>query len=135
MAEDAVALVREAFDTLARDGPEALIELVHEDAVVTVPAEFSAEPDSYRGPEGIRRYFASWYEVVDRLHVEIVEAEAVGPDAVVAAIELTVRGRATGLEAVQKAQMVCRLRNGKLDRMSFYGSREQALAAAASRPA
>jgi ketosteroid isomerase-like protein len=135
MAEDAVALVREAFDTLARDGPEALIELVHEDAVVTVPAEFSAEPDSYRGPEGIRHYFASWYEVVDRLDVEIVEAEAVGRDSVVAAIELTVRGRSTGLEAVQKAQMVCRLRNGKLDRMSFYGSREQALAAASSRPA
>ena len=135
MAEDAVALVRGAFDTLARDGVEALIDLVHEDAVVTVPAEFSAEPDSYRGPEGIRRYFASWYEVVDRLHVEIVEAEAVRPDAVVAAIELTVRGRATGLEAVQKAQMVCSLRNRKLDRMSFYGSREQALAAAASQPA
>jgi ketosteroid isomerase-like protein len=128
-AADAVALVRGAFDTLARDGVEALIELVHEDAVVTVPAEFSAEPDSYRGPEGIRRYFASWYEVVDRLDIEIVDAEPVGRDTVVAGIELTVRGRATGLEAVQNAQMLCRLRGGKLDRMSFYETRDQALAA------
>jgi hypothetical protein len=66
--------------------------------------------------------------VVDRLDIEIVDAEPVGRDTVVAGIELTVRGRATGLEAIQNAQMLCRLRGGKLDRMSFYETREQALA-------
>ena len=129
MAADPVAVVRGAFDTLSRDGVEALLDLVHDDALITVPAEFSAEPDTYRGPDGVRRYFASFYEVMDKIDVVLVDPEPAGPDGVVSALELTVRGRATGLEAVQHAYMRCRLRGGKLDRMSFHGTRDQALAA------
>ena len=37
---------------------------------MTTPPGLAAEPDTYRGEEGIRRYWESFYEVMEEIHVE-----------------------------------------------------------------
>ena len=55
---------------------EALLPFIHPDFEVTTPAGLAAEPDTYRGPEGIRRYFESFYEAMDEVGFEPEEFTA-----------------------------------------------------------
>ncbi|MFL5957183.1 MAG: nuclear transport factor 2 family protein [Solirubrobacterales bacterium] len=66
-----IDLVREAFDAYERAGVEALAQYFHPDFEGVVPPELSAEPDTYRGREGLRRYFALWEEQISDLGVAV----------------------------------------------------------------
>ena len=57
---------------------EALLPLIHPEFEVTTPPGARGEPDTYRGPEGIRRYFDSFYEVMDRVSFEAHDFIGVG---------------------------------------------------------
>ena len=41
---------------------------------MTTPANLAAEPDTYRGHEGIRRYFDSFYDVMDEVRFRLNES-------------------------------------------------------------
>ena len=51
---------------------------VHPEFEVTTPPGLAAEPDTYRGPGGVRRYFESFYEAMDRVGFEPERFIAVG---------------------------------------------------------
>ena len=70
MNETNADLVRERFAPMREGDVEALLTLIHPDFEVTTPPGLAAEPDTYRGPEGIRRYFDSFYEAMDRVSFE-----------------------------------------------------------------
>jgi len=130
VGDDAVTVVRRAFEQFADEGVEALLPLVHEDVVATVSSEFSPEPDSYVGHEGMLRYFEGWYEVMDRFDLAIADAEPVGEDQVVGTIDVVARGRATGLESGLALEALFHVHEGRIDRLSFYATRDAALAEA-----
>lgn len=130
MGDDAVSVVRRAFEAFADDGVDALLPFVHEDVVATISSDFSPEPDSYVGHDGMRRYFEGWYEVMDRLDIEVRDAEPVGADQVIGTVHVVARGRATGLESGLSAEALFHLSDGRIDRLSFHESREAALAEA-----
>ena len=44
-----------------------MLEYIHEDFQGVVPPSMSAEPDTYEGHEGIRRYFRLFEETVEDL--------------------------------------------------------------------
>ena len=69
----AAALVRRMIDTLNEEGVEAALELVAEDFHGVVPPELSAEPDTYDGHDGLRRYFDSFQEIVADLRFDAEE--------------------------------------------------------------
>jgi len=125
-------VVRRAFEALADGGVEAMLEFVHPEGAMTTPPEFASEPDTYSGHDGLRRYFESFYEVMDRVDVEVHELDEVGPAEAIASLELRARGRTTGIELGQRVEALCRVREGKLWRIEFFPTREDALAAAAS---
>ena len=132
MTEDAAQVVRNALDALAERGVDGMLEFVHEDFEMYTPPEFAAEPDTYRGPEGIRRWFDSFYEVMDRVGLDVFDLADVGGSRVVGTIRITARGGTTGIEAAQEAPVLCTVADGKLLGMSFHTTREEALAAAGS---
>ena len=134
MAEDAARVVRNAMDVLARDGVEGLLGFIHEDFEMFTPPEFAAEPDTYRGPEGVRRWFDSFYEVMDRVGLEALDLVEAGSGRVVGMIRISARGGSTGIETTQETPLVCTVQNGKILGMSFFATREEALAAAESKP-
>jgi len=124
-------LVRERFAPMREGDVEALLTLIHPDFEVTTPPGLAAEPDTYRGPEGIRRYFDSFYEIMDRVSFEPHDFIGVG-ERVVVPVTLRARGRTTGIETTQKLVQVWELRDGKAYRIEVYATLEEAMEAARS---
>ena len=131
MNETNADLVRERFAPMREGDVEALLTLIHPDFEVTTPPGLAAEPDTYRGPKGIRRYFDSFYEIMDRVSFEPHDFTGVG-ERVVVPVTLRARGRTTGIETTQKLVQVWELRDEKAYRIEVYATLEEAMEAARS---
>jgi ketosteroid isomerase-like protein len=127
---DTLVQLMEAFNE--RD-MERILSLTDPEFEAVVTAQLSAEPDTYRGPEGIRRYFESFYEVMDEIEFEAERFWDAG-DAVVAAVHMRAKGRRTAIAVVQSFAQLWRMRGGRALRVHTYPSREEALAAAGLAP-
>jgi ketosteroid isomerase-like protein len=132
MSRDNVDIVRRGFEAMTEGGVDALLPLIHPDFEMTTPAALSAEPDTYRGPEGIRRYFDSFYEAMDEVSFEAHELRAVG-ELVVVPATLRARGRTTGIEAEQSVALIWEVRDGKAFRVQVFATLEEAVTAARER--
>ena len=126
------ALVRQMLDTLNGKGVEAALKWFAEDFHGVVPPELSAEPDSYDGHDGLRRYFDSFREVVDDLCFDAEELIDAGPDVVLARGLITGRGRESGIPVEMRVPQVVRLREGKVIEISAYDDWDDAVVAARS---
>jgi hypothetical protein len=122
-------IVRQGFEALGEGDVEALLPLIHPEFEATTPRELAAEPDTYRGPEGIRRYFESFYEAMDRVRFEPDDFIAVG-ERVVVPLTLQTRGRTTGIETAQKVVQVWEVKDGQAYRVDVYATLDDAMAAA-----
>jgi ketosteroid isomerase-like protein len=125
-------IVRQMLDTLNGEGTEAALAWFAEDFHGVVPPELSAEPDSYDGHDGVRRYFDSFHEIVDDLRFDAEELVDVAPNAVAGRGLITGRGRQSGIPIEMRLPLVIRLRDGKLIEMSPYEDWDEAVAAAKS---
>lgn len=123
-----VELVRTGFETLREGGVEALLPFIHPEFEMTTPANLAAEPDTYRGPEGIRRYFDSFYEAMDEVRFEPGEFREAG-GRVIAQSTLIARGRATGIEVKQEVVLVWTLKDEKVIRLEVFATLDEALEA------
>lgn len=70
MSDENVEIVSRAFDAFNEDGTEAFLPYVHPDVEFTTPPDLASEPDTYRGHEGVRRYWRSFFEIMDQIRVE-----------------------------------------------------------------
>jgi ketosteroid isomerase-like protein len=129
--EENVELVRQGFEAMRGGDVEAVLPLIHPEFEVTTPPGLAAEPDTYRGPDGIRRYFESFYEVMDRVSFEADDFIPVG-ERVVVPVTLRARGRTTGIETAQKVVQIWDLKDGQAIRIEIYATLEEAMAAARS---
>ena len=128
MAESNVDLIRTAFEGYAREGYESMLPLLASDFELTTPPGLAAEPDTYRGQDGMRRYFESFYDVMEEIRIEPKEFREI-EDWVVVPFAMSARGRATGLKAGIDGVMAWRLRDGKAIRCLVFAELDEALAA------
>jgi ketosteroid isomerase-like protein len=128
MAEN-VEIVRSAYLALAEQGVEAVLSLIDPEFESTTPPSLASEPDTYRGHEGVRRFFGSFGDAMEKVHLEGLEFTPVG-DKVLVDTKLHARGRATGIETEQRAYVVWTLRGGLVTAAETFAEREQALEAA-----
>jgi uncharacterized protein len=131
VSEEKVELVRRGFEAMREGDPEALMPFIHPEFEATTPPQLAAEPDTYRGHDGVRRYFESFYEAMDRVSFEANEFIAVGDLVVVDAV-LHTRGRTTGIETEQRLATVWELKDGKAYRISAYATLDEAMTTARS---
>ncbi len=124
-----VEIIRLGFAAFNEGGVEALLAYVHPEFEVATPPELASEPDTYVGHEGVRRYFDSFYDVMDEIKWEAHDFRQVG-DRVVVDFTLHARGRSSGLAFGQHAVQVWELRDGKAVGLQLFGDLEDALAAA-----
>jgi ketosteroid isomerase-like protein len=125
-------IVRRGFEAVREGGVEALLPLIHPEFEMTTPPALSAEPDTYRGPEGMRRYFASFLEAMDEVTFEAHEMRTVG-ELVVVPVTLRARGRTTGIETEQEVVLVWEVRDGRAFRVEVFATLEEAMGAARGR--
>ena len=123
-------IVRRTLDTLNDESVEAALPFFHEEFCGVVPPDLSAEPDEYRGHDGVLRYVHSFQEIVEDLRFDAEKIVEVGEDGVVALAHITGRGRESGIPIEMRVPMVMRLRDGKLVKMTGYREWDDAVAAA-----
>jgi ketosteroid isomerase-like protein len=131
---DNVARLREGFDAMNAGDEQRILAFAHPDFEMVVPPELSAEPDTYRGHEGIRRYFELFDDAMEGVRFEAERLWEAG-DAVVALVKLTARGKQTGIPVEQRLAQVWTMREGRALRAQPFPTLAEALAAAGLDPA
>ena len=129
MPSENLEIVQRGFEAFNESGVEGILPFIHPEFEATTPPNLASEPDTYRGHDGIRRWFDSFDEVMDDIRWEGHEFHEVG-DRVVVEFTLRARGKTTGLDFGQDAVMVWWLRDRKAIRLELYQTLDEALAAA-----
>jgi ketosteroid isomerase-like protein len=132
MSQENVEFVRKMFEAFNSEDIDEIVRFAHPELVVEIPAEVSAEPDVYHGPDGIRRYFSSFQDAMDEIRFEPERLWDAG-ESVVVALRLTARGRQTAILVEQRTGAVWSVRDGKLVGVRAYPSVSEALQAAGLR--
>ena len=127
-----VEIVRSAYAAMAERGLEAALAFTDPEFETTTPPSLASEPDTYRGHEGVRRYFGSFGDAMEGVYLEGREFTPVS-DKVVVDTTMHARGRTTGIETAQRAFLVWTLREGLLIGLETFAEREQAVEAAGLR--
>ena len=124
-------LVRRMLDLHNRGGGEELLEAF--DDFFASDLEWKpiivAERVTYRGREGLERYYRDRAEVFGAGEVHIRSVEAIG-NAVVAHARSTAQGRLSGASVEEDVYLVYWCRDGRLARGEAYRSHKDALEAA-----
>jgi ketosteroid isomerase-like protein len=128
MSESNLQVVQRLFDQFAEGGIEAALGGLHEELVIEIPADLSAEPDTYHGHDGARRYFAGFDGMLADVRYESIELIAEG-DHVLARVRLGGRGVSSGLDVELESVVVHELSGGLVRRMRPYPDLESARAA------
>jgi ketosteroid isomerase-like protein len=128
MSESPVAVVRALFERVNAGEIDRALELLAPDSVFVVPPEASAEPDTYRGHDGARRYFSGFDGILDDVRFELLDLEQVTDDRLLAATRLTGRGTTTGIPVEQETFVVLTVHGGLVTWIRPYNDREEALA-------
>lgn len=128
MTESNLEIIKRGFEAFNQDGIDGILPFIHPEFEATTPPELASEPDTYRGHEGIRRWYSSFEEVMDEIRWNARRFREVG-DRVVVEFTLHARGKTTGLDFGQDAVMVWQLHDGQAIRVSLYPTLDQALAA------
>jgi ketosteroid isomerase-like protein len=132
MSEADVEQVRRGFEALEVGDAEALIPLVHPEFEMTTPAGLAAEPDTYRGQDGVRRYFDSFYEAMDEIGIRAEAFEDLGGGRVLTPATLRARGRTTGLVAEQSLVLIWEIEDSLARRLLIFPTEAEARAATGS---
>ena len=120
-----------AFDGVNLDDLERRFDEVQE--ILDPEVEWIAVPhsllasESYRGYEGVRRFWTQFLSASDEYRVEVEELIDAG-DQVVASLRLTMRTR--GLEVDESRSSLVTLRDRRIVRIEGFASKDGALEAA-----
>ena len=129
MTESNLDIVRSLFEGYRREGIDGVLHTMDENILIEIPADLSAEPDDYRGHDGVRRYFAGFDGMIEDVRYDPIELIPVA-DAVIAHIRLSGRGSSSGVDVDLEAFVVHELANGRIVRMRPYADLDSAMTAA-----
>jgi ketosteroid isomerase-like protein len=125
VSEGNVEVVRRLFELYGSGGMEAALEVLDEQIVIVIPPEMSAEPDTYHGHEGARRYFNGFDGMLEDVRYEALELIPEG-EHVLARARLAGRGASSGLEVDLESIVVHTVEDGKVTRIEPYTDLESA---------
>jgi ketosteroid isomerase-like protein len=125
MPGSSAEIVRELFERFGSAGVDDALELIDEDFVLTIPPSMSAEPDTYEGHAGARRYFAGFGGMLEDLTFEALQIEEQGR-VVIAWMRFGARGVSSGIVVDQYAAVLARVEHGKVVRMESHPDMETA---------
>jgi ketosteroid isomerase-like protein len=121
--------MRRLFAAYEERGVEGVLEWIDPDFEAVVPPELSAEPDVYRGHDGVRRWFAGFEGFLDE--VRLVARDFVGcGDRVLVPAVLKGRGAESGIPVEQQVFQVWTVSGGKAVSVAPFADERSARAAA-----
>src|SRR4051794_33748238 len=111
MSQENVEIVRRAFEIRDEGDYEALRPFLDDELVTRRLG--SADPGTWRGPEGLRQSSAEWVEGFDAFTMR-TEEFLDGGEHVIVQVSQDARGSASGVPVKATFWFVCGLREGKL---------------------
>jgi ketosteroid isomerase-like protein len=129
VSQENVENLRQAYEAFSSGDLGRILAFAHPDFEAVVPPELSAEPDTYRGHAGIRRYFQSFEDAMDEIRFRPERFWDAG-ESVVAVVRLTAKGRQTAIRVEQRIAQVWTIRDGKAVGLRTYPTLSEALQAA-----
>jgi ketosteroid isomerase-like protein len=131
MSRENVEVVRQIFDATARRDTAAVLSLydpeVEWDTSGTMAGELMGRR-IYRGHDGLLSYFRELHDAAENVQCSLHELIDAG-DQIVSVMSARGRGRASGLELERNNTGVWTIRDGKVVRVVWFGSRKEALEA------
>lgn len=133
MSEANVELVRRAWEAFERGDAQTAFEIFDPDVEWDVSHDVWGDivgGGHYRGPQGVATWLRDLYEAWESFEMSTDEVLDAGDDRVVCVLIARGKGRASGLEVEHRPAGVATLRGGRIVRIVWYPTREEALAAA-----
>ena len=127
MSRKNVEVVRSAYGYLNRGDVEALAGLCADDFVMDM-SERVFNPDTYNGPDGVRRFLEGVRDAWESYHWSVEETHAAG-DAVVAMLHCEARSRESGPSVYWDVAWLWRFDGETPVSVRFYRERDRALEA------
>ena len=128
MSQENVEVVQQIFDAFNSEDIDLILSVTHSDFEVEVPPDFSAEPDTYRGHDGMRRYWESFRDAMEEIRFQPERLWDAG-QAVVVVMHVTAKGRQTAIPVEQRLVGSWTICDRKAMRVRVYGSQSEALRA------
>ncbi len=122
-----VELLRRGFEALSSGDLPRVLAFIHPEFEVAIPAAVSAEPDTYRGHEGVRRYLRSFEAEMDEIRFLPERFWEAGDHAVVVALRVTAKGKSTGIPVELRIGQVWTIDDGKATAARVYPDAANAL--------
>ena len=128
MSGENIEIVRQVYERLNRGDVEGVVALCDEDFLMDM-SERVFNPDTYRGHDGIRRFYEGVMDAWESYRWEVEEARE-ADDSVVAMLHCQGQSREAGPGVDWRVAWLWRLRRGKAVFARFYRQRMDALEAA-----
>jgi len=128
MSQENVEIVQRSIDAHNRRDLDAYVALTTPDYEL-LPAMTGFAGVSFRGREGLERYFEELSDTWDEFRVIGEEFRDLG-DIVLVIMRLEARGKGSGIPVSGTQALICNLRGGKISRIRSYLDRDDALRAA-----
>ena len=129
MSQENVDAVRRGLEAFNSGDIERVLDMAHTHFEAIVPPELSAEPDTYRGHDGLRRYFESFQDAMEDIRFEPERFIDAG-EAVVTVVRVTARGRHTAIPVEQRIAQIWSMSEGKALQVRTFTTLKRALAEA-----
>jgi ketosteroid isomerase-like protein len=130
MSEENVEIVRRIYDAAARRDAATVLSLYDPEVELdNSRLQVVGGEELYHGHEGLRRFFREWHEAWERIDYDYDELIDAG-DQVISVVTRRGRGRASGAEVEVHVALLWTLRDGKVVRVVWFPSRQEALEAA-----
>jgi ketosteroid isomerase-like protein len=127
-------VAKSLFERYQAEGVESALQVVSPDAVLIVGPETSAEPDTYEGPGGAKRYFDGFEGALDEVRFDLLEIYEESPSAVICSVRLSGLGEMTRIPVEQTVLMTFAIRDGLITRIVAHPDMESARAEFSSTP-
>ncbi len=125
-----IEVVREQFEAVNQRDFGRAMDLYAEDVVLVVPGE-GLQAGTFVGKHAVGEWFGDWFRTFDRdYHFEIEQARELEGGVIYVFARHGGRGRLSGAEVRGSNAYLYRVRDGKVTRVGFFGSEEEALEAA-----
>ena len=121
-------MIRDAYAAFAEGDIENLREFFHEDVIYVNPP-YAMEPGTREGRDAVEEIWNGIYSLFEFETVEVLEiAEA--PRGVLVVLRYRGRGKASGAPVDVPMAHVVEIRDGRVARLAWYGTRNEAAEAA-----
>jgi ketosteroid isomerase-like protein len=133
MSQENLEIVQNAWDAFSRGDVEAAFEVFAADVEWDVSRDIWGAVvggGHYRGVEGVASWLTDLYDAWETFEMEAEEQLDAGEDQVITVLSARGRGRASGIEVEHHPAGVGTLREGKIVRVVWFATRQEALEAA-----